>query len=320
MTEQVSTIQGYSLLPSVIELTGRDRLKWLHSFVTNEIRNLNTESWQETFVTDNKGKSFSHGCVFISANQVYFLSVSSGQERELVAMWDRYIISEDVVLRDASQDWIWLYVADSNTTALLAIFNIDSHELQCSAGQIQWFSVPASSQSIVALSGFALTNDYVLFGIPRPLFDQHSSRVSLAAENVTRALAAQAFFPWFGIDFSKENLPQEVDRDSSAISFKKGCYLGQETIARLDALGQVQKKLIAVKATDSREIQTPGTINFQGSQGEAATQAGTLTSLYQPLSDEDRVGFAMIRRKFFNKIDELTTSEGLRLQPRSKSD
>jgi folate-binding protein YgfZ len=51
-------------------------------------------------------------------------------------------------------------------------------------------------------------------------------------------------FPWLGIDLDDSNLPQEADRDDVAISFTKGCYLGQETVARLDALGQVQKKLV----------------------------------------------------------------------------
>jgi len=54
----------------------------------------------------------------------------------------------------------------------------------------------------------------------------------------------EAGFPWYGIDIDKSNLPQELDRDSAAISFTKGCYLGQETVARLDAIGQVQRKLV----------------------------------------------------------------------------
>jgi folate-binding protein YgfZ len=53
-----------------------------------------------------------------------------------------------------------------------------------------------------------------------------------------------AGFPWYGIDIDEKNLPQEADRDASAVSFSKGCYLGQETVARLDALGQVQRKLV----------------------------------------------------------------------------
>ncbi len=53
--------------------------------------------------------------------------------------------------------------------------------------------------------------------------------------------------PRYGVDFNEENLPQEVGRDDQAISFTKGCYLGQETVARIDALGQVNQRLVGVR-------------------------------------------------------------------------
>ena len=49
--------------------------------------------------------------------------------------------------------------------------------------------------------------------------------------------------PFYGQDITTENLPQEVNRDKTAISFTKGCYLGQETVARIDALGHVNRLL-----------------------------------------------------------------------------
>jgi ADP-ribose pyrophosphatase len=48
------------------------------------------------------------------------------------------------------------------------------------------------------------------------------------------------------IDIPEKTLPQELDRDRRAISFTKGCYLGQETVARIDALGHVNRRLVAV--------------------------------------------------------------------------
>jgi folate-binding protein YgfZ len=49
--------------------------------------------------------------------------------------------------------------------------------------------------------------------------------------------------PLYGRDISEQNLPQEVGRDDLAISFSKGCYLGQEIVARLDAYGHVNRLL-----------------------------------------------------------------------------
>jgi folate-binding protein YgfZ len=60
-------------------------------------------------------------------------------------------------------------------------------------------------------------------------------------------LRVEAGTPCFGRDVTAENLPQEVGRDQRAISFVKGCYLGQETVARIDALGHVNKLLKGLK-------------------------------------------------------------------------
>ena len=57
----------------------------------------------------------------------------------------------------------------------------------------------------------------------------------------------EAGWPVYGRDITDHNLPQEVDRDDLAVSFTKGCYLGQETVARIDALGHVNRKLVGVK-------------------------------------------------------------------------
>jgi hypothetical protein len=63
-------------------------------------------------------------------------------------------------------------------------------------------------------------------------------------------------FPLFARDISDKNLPQEVARDPLAISFVKGCYLGQETVARIDALGHVNKTLVGIRF-DGQAIPEP---------------------------------------------------------------
>ena len=56
-------------------------------------------------------------------------------------------------------------------------------------------------------------------------------------------LRIEAGWPRYGRDLSEDNLPQEVGRDRLAISFTKGCYLGQETVARIDSRGHVNRLL-----------------------------------------------------------------------------
>ena len=61
-----------------------------------------------------------------------------------------------------------------------------------------------------------------------------------------------AGIPRYGTDISDKNLPQEVGRDEVAISFVKGCYLGQETVARIDAMGHVNWHLRRLKIAGER--------------------------------------------------------------------
>jgi folate-binding protein YgfZ len=88
------------------------------------------------------------------------------------------------------------------------------------------------------------------------------------------AVRIEAGWPLFGRDITPENLPQEVDRDAYAISFKKGCYLGQETVARIDAMGHVNRKLRRLKfAGDAAPA--PGTALLAGDKhvGEVTSAA-----------------------------------------------
>ena len=84
--------------------------------------------------------------------------------------------------------------------------------------------------------------------------DADSVRAALAnAGAVPADLAAfemarlEAGTPLYDRDITEKNLPQEVNRDAHAISFTKGCYLGQETVARIDALGHVNRVLVGLR-------------------------------------------------------------------------
>jgi folate-binding protein YgfZ len=106
------------------------------------------------------------------------------------------------------------------------------------------------------------------------------------------------FWPWFAVDFDDKNLPQELSIDARAISFKKGCYLGQETVARLDALGQVQKRLCLVDITtqpnDFAAMPTP-TVGQTLHIDEKPI--GSITSLVKSPKEQNLwIAFAMLKR------------------------
>jgi folate-binding protein YgfZ len=100
--------------------------------------------------------------------------------------------------------------------------------------------------------------------------------------------------PLFGVDFDEQNFPQEVGRDREAISFTKGCYLGQETVARIDALGHVNQRLVGVRF-DGSDIPGAGTeLAQEGANVGKVTSAAYSPKLKAPLA------LAIVRREANN--------------------
>jgi folate-binding protein YgfZ len=92
-------------------------------------------------------------------------------------------------------------------------------------------------------------------------------------------------------DIVDKTLPQELDRDGRAICFTKGCYLGQETVARIDALGHVNRRL-ALLAIDAATPPLPGS-----SVTSAGEPVGTLTSSCLSPRVGTAAGLALVQRR-----------------------
>ena len=112
-----------------------------------------------------------------------------------------------------------------------------------------------------------------------------------------------SFWPLSGREILEKSIPQELDRDPSAISFTKGCYLGQETIARLDAIGQLQKKLCAVQINASAVVE-PGAALMKADQ-----QVGQITSAVLAANGNHVLALAYLRRGNFEPGLQLTCND-----------
>ena len=104
-------------------------------------------------------------------------------------------------------------------------------------------------------------------------------------------------------DFDDSNLPQEVNRDTQAISFTKGCYLGQETVARIDALGHVNKKLVIVSLMEG-DTQIRNKIASRRQEGGTITTSGWSPRTSRPAA------LAMVKREANDLGSELESPVG----------
>ncbi|MEQ8210147.1 MAG: glycine cleavage T C-terminal barrel domain-containing protein [Lacipirellulaceae bacterium] len=238
---------------TTISLTGDDRSSFLHNLCTNDIKSLQPGDQCEAFLTDVKGKIVAHVLVFAFEDRLQLLSVPD-QGELIVQHLDRYLIREKVELADESNGMNWSVVTDSLSESF----------------QSPFLGVPACIVSKVP--------------------DSHAN-LRVCSDEAFDALRLEAGWPLFGIDFDNTNLPQEVCRDERAIHFNKGCYLGQETIARIDALGHVNQELTQVKLSGDVPASLPADV-FIGEK-----KVGQVTSASYSPKYESVIGLAMLRRE-----------------------
>lgn len=307
--------QGFAIgTLTVIEVTGADRNKILNNLCTQDLRQLQPGQVRETFMLDVKGRTISHGIVVSLESKTLFIS-SPGQGSRLVPHIDRYIIREDAMLRDVSSDYQAILFRPMAWSSFATECK-DLEQVDC----IEQVDAPLSrlviatpwlgaKSVLILLSSMAQEHDVKKLGGEVQASDCES-RSHWEFERISN------FWPWYGVDINEKNLPQEIGIDSRAISFKKGCYLGQETVARLDALGQVQKQLVLV------ELRTPSTWAFQFPYEltHEGKSIGFLTSASKKgepdTSDSHWMGLGILKRGFFDATRSLRLDTGELLQVR----
>lgn len=133
--------------------------------------------------------------------------------------------------------------------------------------------------------------------------------VQHAGEDEFHSRRIAAGFPLFGIDISDDNLAQEVGRTALAISFTKGCYLGQEPIARIDAMGHVNRQLCRIELP-SGPPPAPGTPVLDKPTSDGKVVGAITSSTSRGLGEADKPLALAYLRSVFAKTGTQVFVEG----------
>jgi folate-binding protein YgfZ len=269
---------------SSVTVTGADRQKFLNSFCTNEVSRLQPGEHCEAFLTNVKGKVLGHVLVHTRDAELVLVTVP-GQAQKIVAHLDRYVIREDVQLRDttAEREYVLIAGGDGAGPGL-------THD-----AWIRWHLLR------VPVCGLLETTPK---NLPQVRAELNAEGATACGQAAFDAVRIESGTPLFGVDFDEENLPQEVSRDELAISFTKGCYLGQETVARIDALGHVNQELVGVRFVGPEMPQPRTELTHDGAS------AGHVTSATFSPQLAGLLAFALLRRKYLPPGTKLDSPAG----------
>jgi aminomethyltransferase len=244
---------------------GRDRARLLHNLTTNDVKRLTPGSGCYAFLLNPQGRIQSDLEIFCFADH-YLLGTEPEMRERAIQQIRRYIISDQVDLADVTESTSAVAVEGPGAAAALAALNAPVPDADY--GHLPWGDLTVAAVSLTGQPGFR-------FFLPSPDIAALASRLDAvgvlpATPEDARLARVENGKPRYGEDILDTSLPQET-KQMHAISFTKGCYLGQEIVERIRARGHVNRKLERLEL-DATEPPAPGTkLAVEGGEAEVTS-------------------------------------------------
>ncbi|MBU2494482.1 MAG: hypothetical protein KJ571_17800 [Bacteroidetes bacterium] len=281
---------------TIVKLIGKDTLEFLHRVSTNDLKNLESLKVQNTLFTNEKGRLIDRTSL-VNLNEFYLL-LGGKNTQSLLSRWiDKYIIMEDIKISNGQNEFLVLEIMGPQTESYLTqICGKCIDEL--SENTVRNFEMEDSSAMIFKYSGIDLPAKYYMIlkiedaqKVINYLLNQNNIfDVNLIGELAYNHYRIEMGWPESPNEINDNFNPYESDLIKE-VNFKKGCYIGQEVIARLDTYDKVQKKLCGVILNETISSEDTLTIT-----DEENNEVGYLTS-YSPNSHLT-IGLAIIRKAY----------------------
>lgn len=266
---------------SVITVSGADRASWLNGMVTNDTRALSDGVSVYAAVVAVKGKLITDLYVTENHGELY-LTVPASRRDALMAHLDRYVVMEDVTL--TAREFFLFSLQGPTANGLTPPSGITARNDRFGHGGVDVF---VTSEERPTLIEWALES-------------QSKGLLVIAGEAATESVRIRAGVARFGVDFDTSNFVQEAAITARAVSFQKGCYLGQEVVCRLEMRGQVQRRLARLRLT--------GSAPHRGAEVfSSGNPVGTVTSA--TVDGDDAVVIAMVRHAALESTDKLSVGD-----------
>src|SRR3954451_15501964 len=223
-----------------LELLGADRHRFLNAYVTCDVKGLAPGHGAYGFFTNPKGGILSDVAVLAHEDRLW-LQLPAGQEGPISAHLRKYILADRVEVRQL-EDMLPITLLGPRAAEVLACPLPEAGDWRHLRAKVHGTEVALQRTGRLGAEAWTL---WVSASIAGPLMEHllEIPGVIPVGFEALEVLRAEAGIARFGRDFGPENFPQETGAEDESVSYTKGCYLGQEVVARIHYRGGVQKTL-----------------------------------------------------------------------------
>ncbi len=250
-----------------IVLIGEDRARLVHAMCSNNVQALEPGSGCYAMFLSAQGRILADANVLCTADTL-ILDTEPEAADSLAGHIDRYIIADDCTVHDATAARAVFALEGPAAAELLA--KISPADVPGPFGNMPWQAGVIAGLSSTGQPGFRIFADSGQHGAVESWLLGVGAIPATPEE--ARAVRIENARPRFSEDFGEKQIPHETQL-LHAISFNKGCYLGQEIVERVRSRGAVNRKLVQL-VSDSSELVKPGEkLTLEGKEVGEVTSA-----------------------------------------------
>jgi len=277
----------------VVTVTGEDRLRWLDSLTSQSIAHLAPGSSAETLLLDPQGR-LEHSMRLVDDGTTTWLLVDGEQAAPLAAWLDRMRFMMQVDVADVSAEWATLGLLSGDGALLVKA--AAPHDVPL-VWRDPWTAVQEGGWQYAASvehpgGAFPAAEILVARDALSALADRaRAGELAVAGTLALEALRIAAWRPRQATEADERTIPHELDWMRSAVHLAKGCYRGQETVAKVHNLGHPPRRLVLLHLDGSAGV-LPGSGSVVLHDGK---EVGTVTSSARH-HELGPIGLAVVKR------------------------
>jgi folate-binding protein YgfZ len=279
----------YKLDHGLFSLAGRDRVRWLNGMVSNNIRDLAAGHGVYAFVLNAQGNIQGDLYAF-NRGETLVLEIERAQAESLMPLLRRYIIMDKVEVEDLSGKLAVTGMAGPKSREFLAALGVQPGDMQ----PLQLTEVNWKGTTITLVRGDNPSVENFELWVAADKLVPVSAALQQAGAVTVQDETLEAFrilcgIPKFGQDMRERTLPQETGQER-ALSFTKGCYIGQEIVERIRARGSVHRAFVGFEV-DGPAPSAGTKVQYEGKD------VGEITSISSAPLKQKRLALGYLRKE-----------------------
>jgi folate-binding protein YgfZ len=293
----------------ILELEGKDVLDFFHRISTNSLKNVQANSVVQTIFTTEKGRIIDAATI-INFDDRQLLVCSHAHVNKIRSWISKYIITDDVRINDPVGKYVLLELlgpqADSFMTLVSgnAVNEVGLNKFKSLSSEGVLFYITKLKDRNGKIKFWIWLNpDNAVRLVDYMLGNKGVFNFNLIGENAYKCYRISQGFPSAPNEINDSYNPHEANL-TDLVSFTKGCYIGQEVIARLDTYDKVQKHLTGISFDEP--VESNSQFNLYD---EAGNEAGKITSTVYSKKCGKTIGLAYIKNAYLQEDTRLIAKD-----------